>query len=106
MSRRSATAYSSGAGIPSLTMTYLPVQATQLWSTRPGLADERPGAGGLDRSGQRLDVVGAVVTLLVDEERRCSGDSAEVGRLDVLVDSGRENVAQDIVAETLLFEPQ
>ena len=43
---------------------------------------------GLDRRGEGVDVVGAVVAPAVDEERRRAGDAAQVGRVDVLGDPG------------------
>jgi hypothetical protein len=42
-------------------------------------ADRGTGAGGVDRAGEALDVVGAVVTAAVDEERGCPGDVALIG---------------------------
>ncbi|HKC29793.1 MAG TPA: hypothetical protein VKB75_17390 [Jatrophihabitans sp.] len=42
------------------------------------------GARRLDRRLQRVEVIGTVVALAVDEERRGAGRAADVGRLDVL----------------------
>src|SRR5260370_92832 len=61
--------------------------------------DEHPCLGRFDRGGQRVDVVGAIVPPPVDEERRRAGDTAQVGGVDVLGDSGGAGPLSQVVAE-------
>src|SRR5215469_9680824 len=55
-------------------------------------ADQRPGLGQLDRFFQRFYVVGAVMPLAVDEERRGPGHIGQVGGFQVLVDVRRSRM--------------
>src|SRR4051812_29024326 len=77
------------------------------WSGRTGgRSDLGPDAGRLHRSGQRLDVVGAIVPLPVDEEGRRAGYAAEVCRLDVLGDPAREDVPLELVMKRIAVQLQ
>ena len=71
-----------------------------------GRSDFGPDARGLDRSRQRRDVVGAVVSLTVDEEGGCAGYAAEVCGLDVLGDPAPEDVPLELVMKRIAFQPQ
>ena len=64
------------------------------------------GAGRADGGAERRDVVGAVVPLAVDEERRRAGDAAQVGRLDVLRDPGLVDVPAQLVVEPVDVEAE
>ena len=72
---------------------------------RAGLrGDRRQRPGGAHRLLQRVDVVGPVVPLAVDEERRRSGDRTEVGRVDILGDTRGVGMIAQITDETLGVE--
>ena len=59
---------------------------------------ESPALRG-DGGGERSDVVGAVVALPVDKERRCAGHAAEISGLDVLGDTADVGAMFEVVAE-------
>src|SRR6202034_4116126 len=65
------------------------------------LADQEARPGGPHRLGQLAQVVGPVVTLAVDEERRCARYPAEVRGVDVLVDPGRADVVGQVAGEAV-----
>jgi hypothetical protein len=56
-------------------------------------------AFGVDRCGEGVDVVGAVVPLSVNEEGGSAGDAAEIGRFDVLGDAGGVGTDIEVIAE-------
>ena len=60
--------------------------------------------GGGDCGRQRVEVVGAVVPLSVDEEGGGSGRAADVGGLDVLGDPRLVDVASEVVVEAVDVE--
>ena len=63
-------------------------------------------AGGADGRGQCGGVVCAVVAAPVDEERRCAGDTAQVGRLHIGRDPGRAETLVRIPSEPGDIEPE
>src|SRR5919201_3510226 len=65
-----------------------------------------PSACGADCAGELVDVVGAVVTAAVDEERWRAGDPAEICAVDVLRDASCADVMLEIIAEPFDVEPE
>ena len=63
-------------------------------------------ARGADGGRERGDVVRAVVTTAVDEERRRAGDAAEVGAVDVVGDARGADAVAKIVREALDVKPE
>ena len=66
------------------------------------MADEDDADAGLF---QRVDVVGPVVPLAVDEERRRARDRTEVGGVDVFGDTRGVGMITQVTDETLGVEP-
>src|SRR4051812_19837808 len=73
----------------------------------PSASDQsRPRPGRVDRGRERVDVVSAVVAPAVDEEGRRTGDSAEIGAVDVLGHTPRADALMQVVGEAFDVEPE
>src|SRR5690348_8204593 len=82
---------------------YQRIRTFAMLTARSG-RDRCAGAGGDHGLAEGVDVVGAVVALSVDEERRRTGDAADVGAVDVLGDLRSALVFADSSEESRVWK--